>query len=83
MRKVTIVWFDQFLDDYKHLVELEYQKSETEILEGFAELENDIEEYFVHVNDNQTVGGQPIVFRFFQVKNDFHDLMQYEGWVNG
>lgn len=82
MRQVTIIWFDQFLDDYRRYTRPEYQKSETEILEKFSELDDKVEFFVLSVAEELTVDGQARMFRFYLVKDDQHDAMQYDGWID-
>lgn len=65
MRQLTIIWFDQFLDDYRRYTQPEYQKSETEIIEKFKELDVDVEVFVISVSEELTVDGQARMFRFF------------------
>lgn len=82
MRQVTIIWFDQFLDDYRRYTKSEYQKSETEILEKFSELDDKVEFFVLSVAEELTVDGQARMFRFYLVKDDQQDAMQYDGWLD-
>ncbi|MBO1126576.1 hypothetical protein FQS96_14135 [Enterococcus faecalis] len=82
MRQLTIIWFDQFLDDYRRYTQPEYQKSETEIIEKFKELDVDVEVFVISVSEELTVDGQARMFRFFLVKDDQQEAMQYDGWID-
>ncbi|EOI55484.1 hypothetical protein [Enterococcus gilvus] len=80
MRQRKIIWFDQFLDDYKQYTKTEYQISETEILEKFAELETDVLIFTISVKEEMAVDGQARLFRFYLVIDDDQEAMKYEGW---
>lgn len=82
MRQLTIIWFDQFLDDYRRYTQPEYQRSETEILEKFRELEYDVDEFIISVSEELTVDDQARLFRFYLVKDDQQEAMQYDGWID-
>lgn len=82
MRKLTINWFDQFLDDYRRYTKTEFQRSESEILEKFGELESDIEVFIISVGEELTIDGKGRMFRFYHVNDDYQDAMQYDGWID-
>ena len=82
MRQLTIIWFDQFLDDYRRYTQPEYQKSETEIIEKFKELDAEVDVFIISVSDELTVDGQARMFRFYLIKDDQQEAMQYDGWID-
>ncbi|HHA4378892.1 TPA: hypothetical protein ACOBUB_002145 [Enterococcus faecium] len=80
---MTIIWFDQFLDNYQRYTKPEYRKSESEMLEKFAELEDNVEFFILSVAEELTIDGQARMFRFYRVKEDQQQAMQYDGWIDG
>jgi len=82
MRKLTIIWFDQFLDDYKSSVLPEFQASETDLIDKFTELESGTEFVIISVDEELTTDGLGKLFHFYLMTDDSQELMKYDGWID-
>lgn len=82
MRKQTVMWFGQFLDDYHRYTLPDFRASETEIIERFSELEHGTDFFIISISEEITIDGQGRMFRFSLVSDDQQEIMKYDGWVD-
>lgn len=80
---LNIIWFERFLEDYNQNTRAGLRKTETEILEKFAEIGYDYDFFIISVDEEISSDGRVKMFEFLLVEEDGEKAMKYSGYIDG